>query len=232
MPKKQTREAIEAEMNADEVERLIEDIEEFERRLQEVEKGWGIAPSPNEPLIDRMRAVGMSKKAIDGVSDMLEAMTRIALGKMDELPDRVRRVAEIADAEISALDQLWNLLHGRRALTVMRLANEAETVGLPAQEGPQAPRCWRDPGRDRQVLCRRRQHDLAPGLIGRRVLIPPRTLRHLHRAKRFAGGAMKFIGAALIAIAALFVLDQQLSAGRYTQAAQQMIGQIRHSTGI
>jgi hypothetical protein len=39
MPKKQTREAIEAEMNADEVERLIEDIEEFERRLQEVEGG-------------------------------------------------------------------------------------------------------------------------------------------------------------------------------------------------
>jgi hypothetical protein len=43
---------------------------------------------------------------------------------------------------------------------------------------------------------------------------------------------MKIIGAALIAIAALYVLDQQLSAGRYTQAAQQMIGQIRHSTGI
>ena len=36
----------------------------------------------------------MSKKAIDGVSDMLEAMTRIALGKMDELPDRVRRVPD------------------------------------------------------------------------------------------------------------------------------------------
>jgi hypothetical protein len=31
-----------------------------------------------------MRAVGMSKKAIDGVSDMLEAITTIALGKMDE----------------------------------------------------------------------------------------------------------------------------------------------------
>jgi hypothetical protein len=43
---------------------------------------------------------------------------------------------------------------------------------------------------------------------------------------------MKIIGAALIAIVAIYVLDQQLSAGRYTQAAQQMIGQIRHSTGI
>jgi len=43
---------------------------------------------------------------------------------------------------------------------------------------------------------------------------------------------MKFIAAALIAIAALYVADQQLSAGRYTQAAQQMIDQIRHSTGI
>jgi len=84
MPKQQTREAIEVEMNADQVERLVEDIEEFERRLQEVEKGWGIAPSPNKPLMDRMRAVGMSKKAIDGVSDMLEAITTIALGRMDE----------------------------------------------------------------------------------------------------------------------------------------------------
>jgi hypothetical protein len=43
---------------------------------------------------------------------------------------------------------------------------------------------------------------------------------------------MKIIGAALIAIVALYALDQQLSAGRYTQAAQHMIGQIRHSTGI
>ena len=35
--------------------------------------------------------------------------------EMHELPDRVDRdLAETADAEISALDQLWNLLHGRR----------------------------------------------------------------------------------------------------------------------
>jgi hypothetical protein len=43
---------------------------------------------------------------------------------------------------------------------------------------------------------------------------------------------VKFIAAALIAMAALYMLDQQVSAGRYTQAAQQMISQIRHSTGI
>ena len=35
--------------------------------------------------------------------------------EMHELPDRVNRdLAETADAEISALDQLWDLLHGRR----------------------------------------------------------------------------------------------------------------------
>jgi hypothetical protein len=58
---------------------------------------------------------------------MLEAITKIALGKMDELPDRVRRAAEIAKAEISALDQLWNLLRG----PAFRRPGAANSCGRP-----------------------------------------------------------------------------------------------------
>jgi resolvase-like protein len=42
---------------------------------------------------------------------------------------------------------------------------QAEVVGLPAPRGDQAPRRWRDLGRDRPELCRRRQHDLAVVLM-------------------------------------------------------------------
>ncbi len=49
---------------------------------------------------------------------------------------------------------------------------------------------------------------------------------------RLAGVGMKTIVAAIVAIAALYVADQQFAAGRYTRVAEQMIGQIRHSMGI
>jgi hypothetical protein len=40
------------------------------------------------------------------------------------------------------------------------------------------------------------------------------------------------IGAAIIVIVALCFADQQFAQGKYTDAAQRMAGQIRHSTGI
>jgi hypothetical protein len=44
--------------------------------------------------------------------------------------------------------------------------------------------------------------------------------------------AMKAVGAAIIVLVALYFVDQLLAQGKYTDAAQRMAGQIRHSTGI
>ena len=122
MPKKQTRESIEADLNASEIDRAVAKLqeakramEEFERRLQDEEREWEITPVPSKPLVERMAAIGMSKEVIDYVSDMLGAVTKIGLGRMDEIPHRIRRdLTETPDAEISALDQLQNILDARR----------------------------------------------------------------------------------------------------------------------
>jgi hypothetical protein len=39
-------------------------------------------------------------------------------------------------------------------------------------------------------------------------------------------------GVAIIVLVALYVFDQLVAQGKYTDAAQRMAGQIRHSTGI
>jgi hypothetical protein len=43
---------------------------------------------------------------------------------------------------------------------------------------------------------------------------------------------MKAVGVAVIVLVALYFVDQQFAQGKYTDAAQHMAGQIRHSTGI
>ena len=123
MPKKETRESIETELAAAEVERaiarcreVVRDVQDLERRLQEQEREWGIAPLPGKPLIERMAAVGMSKDVIQRVSDMLEAIARIVSGKVNEIPEVARiSLAGMANAEISALDQLQAILDARRS---------------------------------------------------------------------------------------------------------------------
>lgn len=42
----------------------------------------------------------------------------------------------------------------------------------------------------------------------------------------------KAFGAVVIVLVALYLVDQLLAQGKYTDAAQRMAGQIRHSTGI
>jgi hypothetical protein len=42
----------------------------------------------------------------------------------------------------------------------------------------------------------------------------------------------RVIGAAIVVLLALYFVDQLLAQGKYTDAAQRMAGQIRHSTGI
>ena len=43
---------------------------------------------------------------------------------------------------------------------------------------------------------------------------------------------MKALGVVIIVLVALYVADQALTEGKYTNATQQMVVQIRHSTGI
>jgi hypothetical protein len=43
---------------------------------------------------------------------------------------------------------------------------------------------------------------------------------------------MRAIFAAIIAIALVYLADQELTGGRYTDAAKQVAGQLRHSLGF
>jgi hypothetical protein len=43
---------------------------------------------------------------------------------------------------------------------------------------------------------------------------------------------MKALGAAIVVLVALYVADHVLAQGKYTDAAQRMAMQMRHSTGI
>ncbi len=43
---------------------------------------------------------------------------------------------------------------------------------------------------------------------------------------------MRAMVAAIIAIVALYAIDQEFAAGRYTEAVKLVIGQLRHSLGI
>ena len=98
MPEKQTRESIEAELNATETERLINlvkeilcEIDEVEAGLRQMEEERGLASDSSKPLVDRMAHLGMSPEAIERVGELLDATTKIVQGEMDKIPDHVRR---------------------------------------------------------------------------------------------------------------------------------------------
>jgi hypothetical protein len=115
MPQKQTRESIEAELNASESERVIqqlreviEDCDEVEKELRRLEDALGLSKFyQSKPLPERMRAVGMSQAAIDRVNTAFDAIDMMRSGRSDELPDQVKNdLAAQADAELSAAEQL------------------------------------------------------------------------------------------------------------------------------
>jgi hypothetical protein len=122
MQEKQTRESIEAELSATETERLRHEVKEMLREIDELEAGLrqmeeerGL-PSfySSKPLVDRMAHLGMSPEAIERVGELLDAMTKTLRGEMDKIPDHIRReLANTAEAEISALDQLQDILDAR-----------------------------------------------------------------------------------------------------------------------
>ena len=125
MPAKQTRETIEAELNASEIERIkiqflekLVEIEEMEEDLQEVEAARGLSESNRlKPLPERMAALGMSREAIDRVRKYLDAFETLnARGGIDKLRADVKReLAARADAELTGAELLANIVQTHRS---------------------------------------------------------------------------------------------------------------------
>jgi hypothetical protein len=125
MPAKQTRETIEAELNASEIERIkiqflekLVEIEEMEEGLQEVEAARGLSESNRlKPLPERMAALGMSREAIDRVRKYLDAFETLnARGGIDKLRADVKReLAARADAELTGAELLANIVQTHRS---------------------------------------------------------------------------------------------------------------------
>jgi hypothetical protein len=122
-----TKEEIEAELNADEQTRLIakirailRDFDEFETVLCALEDEEGLPTFyRSKPIVERMAHLGMSKEAIEHVRTWLAAFETICRAGPNDLPDQVKReLADMADAELSALDQLDSIVRaaGRQAL--------------------------------------------------------------------------------------------------------------------
>lgn len=125
MPAKQTRETIEAELNASKIERIkiqflekLVEIEEMEEDLQEVEAARGLSESNRlKPLPERMAALGMSREAIDRVRKYLDAFETLnARGGIDKLRADVKReLAARADAELTGAELLANIVQTHRS---------------------------------------------------------------------------------------------------------------------
>jgi chemotaxis response regulator CheB len=115
MSAKQTRESIEAELNASERERIVQQICEVIQENHEVEKDLRALEDANEipesdrskPLLERMAAVGMSQAGIAQISTLLDALKKFSEGRIDEVPEHVKsELADRADAELSGAEQL------------------------------------------------------------------------------------------------------------------------------
>jgi hypothetical protein len=121
MPAKQTKESIEAELNASEKDRVVQKLravaqeaQEFERRLQELEAEAGLPTFyRSKPIVERMAAIGFDQAAIDHVQKWLGVISKMVRG--DELPDDVKReLAEEADAELSGAELLAGIVQSHR----------------------------------------------------------------------------------------------------------------------
>jgi hypothetical protein len=122
-PTRQTRETIEAELRADEREKVVErvrsvirELDEFETRVQALEKEAGLPFFyRSKPLAERMAHLGMSHESIEEVAGLLDAIEKLALGRADELSDAAKKMlAGQAEAELSAADQLATIIISRK----------------------------------------------------------------------------------------------------------------------
>jgi hypothetical protein len=124
MPAKQTRKLIEAELNANEVERIkiqflevLRDFEEVEKELGELEAARGLPEiCQSKPLPERMAALGMRQDAIDRIQSYLSILEKLnAGGRIDELRADVRRkLAAHADVELTCAELLAGIVESRR----------------------------------------------------------------------------------------------------------------------
>src|SRR6516225_8610537 len=114
------REKIEAELRMnerdrviDKLKRLLVDIEESEQALEAREAELGLPTDRSRPLTERLARLGASKEAITEINLMFDLLGRLVRG--NDLPQAAKQLlAEIADAEYSAIDQLAALRESRR----------------------------------------------------------------------------------------------------------------------
>jgi hypothetical protein len=124
MPAKQTRETIEAELNASKIDRIkiqflevLRDIEEVEKELREIEASRGLPESyRSKTLPERMAALGMSQRAIGRIQTYLNAIEKLNFGgRVDELRAEVKRkLAKHADAELTGAELLADIVQSHR----------------------------------------------------------------------------------------------------------------------
>jgi hypothetical protein len=123
MPQKETRESIEAELNASKRERIALQLQELVREahlvendLRSLEDEHGIPEfARSRPLPERMAAVGMSRAVIDRISKFMDALSMVRQGRSDDLPDDVKsELAAQADAELSGAEQLAAIVGQQR----------------------------------------------------------------------------------------------------------------------
>jgi hypothetical protein len=123
MPQKETRESIEAELNASKRERIALQLQELVTEAHLVEKDLRALEDEHDipefawsrPLPERMAAVGISRGVIDRISKFMDALDTVRQGRSDDLPDDVKsELAGQADAELSGAEQLAAIVDQQR----------------------------------------------------------------------------------------------------------------------
>src|SRR5258708_38784512 len=115
MPAKQTREAIEAELNASESERIALQLQEVVREAELVEKDLraleaehGIPEfARSRSLPERSAAVGMRRGGVEPLSTFLHALEMVRQRRRDEWPDHLKSErADSTDTELHGAAEL------------------------------------------------------------------------------------------------------------------------------
>jgi hypothetical protein len=123
MPAKQTRESIEAELGESEKDRVVrklrnaaQEVQEFEKHLQELEGEAGLPTFyRSKPLVERMAALGMNQGAVDHARMWLNALSKVASGRSDQLPDHLKQeLAAEANAELTGVELLADIVRDHR----------------------------------------------------------------------------------------------------------------------
>jgi hypothetical protein len=117
-----TKQEIEAELNASEKDRAIAEaratlveLSEFETMLRAAEREiWQPHWNHDDPLVDRLARIGISKELIAQFQLLLDHMSAVASG--EPIPAELQKMAnDISSAEASASQQLAAIFaKGRR----------------------------------------------------------------------------------------------------------------------